>query len=74
MSDPFFIIDETPGEKLYCACGRSQNRPYCDGSHGGTGIAPWRIDIPKAKKVTICGCGRTAIGPFCDDSHKPRRQ
>jgi CDGSH-type Zn-finger protein len=72
--EPFYLIDEKAGETLYCACGRSKDKPYCDGSHGGTGISPWRIDLPKARKVKICGCTKTGIGPFCDDSHKPRTQ
>ena len=25
---------------FWCACGRSKNQPYCDGSHKGTGIVP----------------------------------
>ena len=24
----------------WCACGRSANQPFCDGSHAGTGITP----------------------------------
>lgn len=73
MADPFHLIDETPGEKLYCACGRSKNKPYCDGSHGGTGISPWRTQVPSARTMKICGCMKTGIGPFCDDSHALRR-
>ncbi|MEW8561063.1 MAG: CDGSH iron-sulfur domain-containing protein, partial [Candidatus Thiodiazotropha sp.] len=27
-------------EYWWCACGRSSNQPFCDGSHQGTGIEP----------------------------------
>ncbi len=70
--EPFHIIDEKAGEILYCACGRSATKPYCDGSHGGTGIAPWRTFLPTPRQVKICGCGKSSIGPFCDNSHKPK--
>lgn len=69
MSDPFHWVDEQPGERLYCACGRSKNKPYCDGSHGGTGTSPWRIQVPAPRTMKICGCTKTGIGPFCDNTH-----
>ena len=72
--EPFYVIDELAGETLYCACGRSQTKPYCDGSHGGTGISPWRIDLPRPRQLKICGCTKTGIGPFCDDSHQPAKR
>ena len=74
--EPFFRVEEPAGEVLYCACGRSKSRPYCDGSHGGTGISPWRVEVPApgGRQMKICGCGKTGIGPFCDDSHAPVRR
>jgi CDGSH-type Zn-finger protein len=71
--EPFHLITEQAGETLYCACGKSKTKPYCDGSHGGTGISPWRMVLPVSRQVKICGCGKTGIGPFCDDSHGVRR-
>ena len=33
---------EAPASKLYlCRCGRSANKPFCDGSHARTG---WKED------------------------------
>ncbi|MGD8559265.1 MAG: CDGSH iron-sulfur domain-containing protein, partial [Gammaproteobacteria bacterium] len=47
MSKPV-VADNKPrqvnlekGEEYYfCACGRSQNQPFCDGSHASTSITP----------------------------------
>lgn len=71
--EPYYLVEETAGEHLYCACGRSKTKPYCDGSHGGTGISPWRIQLPAPRTLKICGCTKTGIGPFCDDSHVVRK-
>lgn len=63
------MIDETPGQKHYCTCGNSANKPYCDGSHKGTGHAPKVFEITEIKKVFICDCGKTGNSPFCDGTH-----
>jgi len=65
-----YVIDEVPGTKFWCACGRSKNQPYCDGSHKGTGISPVKVEIKEAKKVAWCGCKHSEKGPFCDGSHR----
>jgi CDGSH-type Zn-finger protein len=58
------------GEKVFwCACGRSDNQPYCDGSHKGTGITPVAYTAPRDKIVFFCGCKHSAKGPVCDGSH-----
>jgi CDGSH-type Zn-finger protein len=64
------IIHEDAGVKFYCACGKSANWPRCDGSHQGTGITPFRVELEKEGDVGICGCGKSAKLPFCDGSHK----
>ena len=28
-----FVCEEQPGRKAWCACGESEKKPYCDGSH-----------------------------------------
>lgn len=78
MSDPRvaqkgpYVKDETPGMKHWCACGYSQNQPYCDGSHAksGTGLRPVPVEIKEAKKVAWCGCKHTKTPPFCDGTHR----
>jgi CDGSH iron-sulfur domain-containing protein 3 len=64
------VIREEAGVKYYCACGRSEKWPRCDGSHAGSGITPFRVEIDKERNVSICGCGKSAGLPFCDGSHK----
>lgn len=59
-----------PGEYWWCACGRSQSQPFCDGSHDGTGISPVRMEITEKSSVYLCGCKYTATPPFCDGAHQ----
>lgn len=64
-----YVVSETTGKKAWCACGRSENQPYCDGSHAGTDFTPVIVDIEEDKTVAWCGCKRTGGAPFCDGSH-----
>jgi len=64
-----YVTDEQPGKKAWCACGRSSNQPFCDGSHAGTGITPVVVEVEEARKVAWCGCKHTGGPPFCDGSH-----
>lgn len=53
----------------WCACGRSQRQPFCDGSHRGTGIEPVRFTTEVDREGALCGCKRTGRAPFCDGTH-----
>jgi CDGSH-type Zn-finger protein len=64
-----YIITETKGTKYYCACGRSQKMPYCDGAHKGSGLHPDKVEIEEEKTVAICSCRSSANLPFCDGTH-----
>ena len=57
-----------PATYYRCTCGKSQNLPFCDESHSGSGLSPIRFKIKKREKVFLCGCGRTGDEPFCDGS------
>ena len=60
----------TAGETCYwCACGRSKNQPFCDGSHQGTELQPIAFTAEKTETVYLCGCKKTGSAPFCDGSH-----
>ena len=54
---------------VWCACGRSSNQPFCDGSHSGTGLTPVIYKAEESKTVWFCGCKHTAGKPFCDGTH-----
>ena len=66
-----YIREEKPGEVYWCACGNSQNQPYCDGSHArkNTGKRPMIVDIAEARKIAWCGCKQSANAPYCDGTH-----
>ncbi len=53
----------------WCACGRSQRQPFCDGSHKDTGIEPVMFIAKQTETVWLCGCKGTEDAPFCDGSH-----
>ena len=58
-----------PGTYYWCACGRSKNQPFCDGSHKGTAFEPDKFEITDTRKVWLCGCKHSSDKPFCDGSH-----
>ena len=56
-------------EYWWCACGRSKNQPFCDGSHEGTGVEPMSFKVEKSRKYGLCQYKHTKNGPFCDGTH-----
>lgn len=64
-----YVIDEEPGTKAWCSCGKSQNQPYCDGAHAGTEFRPEIVQITEKGPVAWCGCKKSAQGARCDGSH-----
>ncbi|MHB8551498.1 MAG: CDGSH iron-sulfur domain-containing protein [Acidiferrobacterales bacterium] len=64
-----YVLSLEPGNYYFCACGRSANLPYCDGSHRGSTVEPFNVVVPEPRNVAICACGRSAARPFCDGSH-----
>ncbi|MCF8373191.1 MAG: CDGSH iron-sulfur domain-containing protein [Bacteroidales bacterium] len=56
-------------DKYWCACGKSKNQPFCDGSHLGSEFNPVAFSLAEDKEVALCMCKQTANPPFCDGSH-----
>lgn len=67
---PYPVEVEAGKNYFWCACGRSANQPFCDGSHKGTGLAPVKFTPEESKRVFLCGCKQSARAPFCDGTHK----
>jgi len=60
---------EAGKDYFWCQCGRSNNQPFCDGSHAGTGITPLKFTADEDKEAALCQCKGTANAPFCDGTH-----
>ena len=64
-------MDVQKGEAYHwCACGRSKNQPFCDGSHRGTDFTPLAFTADASEEVYLCMCKHTKNPPYCDGSHK----
>jgi len=75
MSEPViaqkapYAVELEPGDYFWCACGKSANQPFCDGSHKDTDFEPVKFTIDEKKTVYLCGCKHTANKPYCDGTH-----
>ena len=62
---PFAIEVEAGKDYWWCACGRSQSQPFCDGSHKGTEITPLKYCATESSKVFFCGCKTNTCCNWC---------
>ena len=66
---PYAVNVEKGKVYYWCACGLSDNQPFCSGAHKSTSFTPVAFTAEETKKVFLCGCKRTKKPPFCDGSH-----
>ena len=69
-----YVLAMKPGRYAWCTCGMSAKQPFCDGSHGPTGMRPMFVEITEEKTVAWCGCKVSGTKPFCDGTHKKYAQ
>lgn len=77
MSNPI-IADNKPvkvnlskgQEYHFCACGKSKNQPFCDGSHVGTSFKPQGFVAEENGDAYLCACKQSGNKPYCDGTHK----
>ena len=78
MSDQPIVAQKAPypveleaGKSYYwCACGKSKNQPFCDGSHKATNFELVKYTCEQSGRKFLCGCKMTDRQPFCDGTHK----
>ena len=66
---PYMVTVEAGKKYFWCACGRSQKQPFCDGSHSGTEFAPVMYEAGASEPLWFCGCKQTGNKPLCDGTH-----
>ncbi|WP_317057086.1 CDGSH iron-sulfur domain-containing protein [Roseovarius rhodophyticola] len=69
QKSPYPVDVEAGKNYFWCACGKSSNQPFCDGSHKDTDFTPLKYTAEKDGKVFFCGCKATGKSPMCDGSH-----
>lgn len=63
------VVDLEKGKNYaWCACGLSENQPFCDGSHMVTDFTPVQFKAEGGTTV-LCMCKHTNGTPFCDGTH-----
>lgn len=67
---PVKVSVENGKDYWWCTCGLSEDQPFCNGSHKGTGFSPKKYTADKDGDVWFCQCKHSASGALCDGSHK----
>jgi len=70
QNEPYKVEVEAGESYFWCACGMSNNQPFCDGSHKGSEFTPFKYVAETSKTVPFCGCRTSGNAPLCDGSHR----
>jgi CDGSH-type Zn-finger protein len=69
QKSPYAVTLESAKKYYWCACGKSNNQPFCDSSHNGTEFKPVAFQPEESSDFYLCGCKHTKNPPYCDGSH-----
>jgi CDGSH-type Zn-finger protein len=69
QKSPYGVDVEAGKTYFWCACGKSANQPFCDGSHQDTEFLPVKFLAEDTKQLFFCGCKHSKGQPLCDGSH-----
>ena len=67
---PYGVAVEAGKRYFWCACGRSQGQPFCDGSHKGSSFTPMEYKSESDRTLYFCACKHSKHSPLCDGTHK----
>jgi CDGSH-type Zn-finger protein/uncharacterized Fe-S cluster protein YjdI len=63
-------VELTKGKTYaWCACGRSNSQPFCDGTHKKTDLNPLVFKPKDNGGSWLCQCKQTSNPPYCDGTH-----
>ena len=67
-----YLIDLEKGKTYkWCTCGKSEDQPFCDGSHKVEGVfRSQHFVVENTGKHKLCGCRHSKNKPFCDSAHR----
>lgn len=68
-ASPIQVELEAGKTYFWCKCGRTKTRPFCDGSHEGTGCDPVEFVARADGMELLCGCHESDDAPYCDGTH-----
>ena len=69
ISGPAIVDLEKDKTYAWCACHKSKNQPWCDGSHKKTKFVPKVFIAGEDQTAAMCLCKKTGTPPYCDGSH-----
>lgn len=70
QKSPYAVEVEAGKSYWWCACGKSKQQPFCDGSHKGSEFSPVEYKAEQDGTEYFCGCKHSGNGALCDGTHK----